>query len=212
MAELFPDVPVFAQMKDVSPGMSIRSLTRARHPVVAPYLGFHEAIAGDTVEYMIEDPPQSVAAFSGFVFEIQTKLESQPVVGINSWERSLSSDSVEARWARRVMSLRSRNKREPSCFTTTRSGLSKIALARNGDIWVGVQLISVRMLREVSRSWNSPHVLMAFATTDLDRYVPRKFTKKGVRCPTSDKPPPAPPDTMSSPTWKTVRTDSRPDP
>src|SRR5215212_1067504 len=62
MSALFPDVQAFAGLTDVRPGMSIHALRRARHPTVAPYLGYTEVRAGTMIQYRIDHPLESKEA------------------------------------------------------------------------------------------------------------------------------------------------------
>ena len=188
VATLFPDVPAFATLTDVRPGMSIGSLWTTRKPQIAPYLGFTEVSAGDTIDYVIADPPYNDQGRGHLWFLAEKILKQETVIGVDVWERIADADSAHAKWANRVTALAERNKVEPTCFTSQRAGLSTTALVQQGDRWLGVQLIDKRESRGVGGSYVSPPTLITFATMRMDRYAPPRFTREPFRCPSGIQP------------------------
>lgn len=183
VAILFPDVPSLATLEGVVPGMSVAQLLELRKPSEAPYLGLREVINGDTVEYRVDHPTGRQSVAEDALFGPSTLNRKAIVYGINSWERSASPDTAERIWKTRLIALEGRTDGRVQCFATKRAGVSRTALARSGNVWLGVQLIERRTMRSLGGDVVSPAIVISFASTQLDPYVPPQFPRETMTCP-----------------------------
>jgi hypothetical protein len=185
LSVLFPDVPAFAPLTEVRVGMSIRSLLFARKPAPALYLGYREVVGRDTVEYRIDHPLRGQTADEASIFGREMIHENEPLIAVNTWERTPDVDSADTKWTNRVIALARRAPAALACFTIPRAGSTRTAIVKQGGVWLGVQLVNQRVMHDVRGNWVSPPVVITFAASRLDPYVPDRFVRTPIECPSS---------------------------
>jgi hypothetical protein len=179
---LFPDVPSLAALKGVYPGISVGELLDLRKPVEAPYLGLREVVDGDTVQYHVDKPTSRQSAVEDAIFGLSRLNRGAVVHGINSWEPTATPEKAEREWTKRVVGLQRRTRSAVQCFTTKRAGVTRTALAHEGNVWMGVQLIEKNTRRSYGGDITFPAVVITFVSTKIDAYAPTQFARDTIAC------------------------------
>jgi hypothetical protein len=182
VATLFPDVPSLTALKEVFPGITVGQLLALRNPTQANYVGLREVLAGDTVEYRVENPTSRQSVLEDALFGRSRLSPTAIIYAINSWEPTDPS-AAEQKWMGRAIALQARTHGEVECFTTKRAGITRTALSRQDNLWLGVQLIEERKMRSLGEERVIPPIVITFASTKLDSYVPSQFSREPITCP-----------------------------
>jgi hypothetical protein len=184
VAGLFPDVPPMAALRGVFPGMRVEQLLQIRKAVLAPYIGMHEVVNGDTVEYRVDRPTSIQSEIENSLLGPSKLDPDATVYAIDVWDPTESPNEAEQKWTYHTIALQARTN-GMQCFVTKRAGVSRTALAQYGRLWLGVQLIEKRLLRSFGGDVRTvPPIVITFVSTKLEPYVPAEFPREATTCPT----------------------------
>jgi hypothetical protein len=184
VAQLFPDVPQLAALTGVRPGMSVSELRgRRKAAVSAPYIGMMETLNGDTIKYRMVSPPARQSPSEDVLFGVSRLLGTDSIDGIGLWEHVTPMDSAARVWTDRAMRMHSRDPHNVDCFSISRSGTTRVAVAQYNGTWFGVALIEERHERDFRGPITLPAALETFVTSRLELYVPKQFKRQPLSCP-----------------------------